>query len=111
MPILFIALFLFQKWDKMKFVRVIGYHSLHIYVIHLAVTAGTRIFFRNVLHYDNFFVLLIVSTILGIGIPIDSGQRNRKNGYVVVVYVKESERGVKRPVPVHGPTTPVQNCS
>jgi hypothetical protein len=34
------------------------------------VTAATRIFFRSVLHYDNFFVLLIVSTILGIGVPI-----------------------------------------
>jgi fucose 4-O-acetylase-like acetyltransferase len=62
--------FLLQKLDVLKFIRVIGYHSLHIYVIHLAVTAGTRIFFREVLHYDNFVVLLIISTILGIGVPI-----------------------------------------
>lgn len=62
--------FLLQKWGKLKFIRVVGYYSLHIYVIHLTVTAGTRIFFRNVLHYDNFIVLLIVSTILGIAIPI-----------------------------------------
>ncbi len=62
--------FMLQKLDILKFLRVIGYYSLHIYVIHLAVTAGTRIFFRNVLHYDNFVVLLIVSTILGIAVPI-----------------------------------------
>jgi peptidoglycan/LPS O-acetylase OafA/YrhL len=62
--------FLLQKLDILKFIRVIGYHSLYIYVIHLAVTAATRIFFKQVLHYDNFVVLLIVSTILGIGVPI-----------------------------------------
>jgi peptidoglycan/LPS O-acetylase OafA/YrhL len=62
--------FLLQKWNKLKFIRVVGYHSLYIYVIHLAVTAATRIFFRQILHYDNFFVLLIVSTVLGITIPI-----------------------------------------
>ena len=62
--------FLLQKMNVLKFIRVVGYYSLSIYVIHLAVTAGTRIFFREVLHYDNFVVLLIVSTILGIGVPI-----------------------------------------
>ena len=62
--------FLLQKLNILKFIRVVGYYSLSIYVIHLSVTAGTRIFFRQVLHYDNFVVLLIVSTILGIGVPI-----------------------------------------
>lgn len=62
--------FVLQKTDKLKFIRVVGYHSLYIYVIHLAVTAGTRIFFREVLHYENFVVLLILSTILGIVVPI-----------------------------------------
>jgi fucose 4-O-acetylase-like acetyltransferase len=62
--------FLLQKLNILKFLRVVGYYSLHIYVIHLAVTAGTRIFFRHVLGVDNFVVLLIVSTILGITIPI-----------------------------------------
>ena len=62
--------FLLQKLNILKFIRVVGYYSLSIYVIHLAVTAGTRIFFRQVLHYDNFVMLLIVSTILGIAVPI-----------------------------------------
>jgi len=62
--------FLLQKLNILKFIRVVGYYSLHIYVIHLAVTAGNRIFFRHVLDYDNFLVLLITSTILGISIPI-----------------------------------------
>lgn len=62
--------FLLQKVDKLKFIRVVGYHSLYIYVIHLAVTAGTRIFFRNVLGYDEFWPLLFISTFLGIVVPI-----------------------------------------
>jgi len=62
--------FLLQKLNILKFIRIIGYHSLYIYAIHLAVTAATRIVFRNVIHYDNFFVLLVISTVLGIGVPI-----------------------------------------
>jgi fucose 4-O-acetylase-like acetyltransferase len=62
--------FLLQKLNKLKWVRIIGYHSLYIYAIHLAVTAATRIFFRNVLHYNEFFLLLGVSTVLGIVVPI-----------------------------------------
>ena len=62
--------FMLQKLNILKFIRVIGYYSLHIYVIHLIITAGTRIFFRHVLHYDNFFVLLAAGTILGIAVPI-----------------------------------------
>lgn len=87
--------FLFQKWDKMKFIRVIGYHSLHIYVIHLAVTAGTRIFFRNVLHYDNFFVLLIVSTILGIGVPIVVANVTERMGMWWLFTLKNPNEGKK----------------
>jgi fucose 4-O-acetylase-like acetyltransferase len=62
--------FLLQKANILKFVRVVGYHSLYIYAIHLAVTASTRIFFRHVVHFDNFFFLLFLSTILGIVVPI-----------------------------------------
>ena len=62
--------FLLQKVDKLKFIRVVGYHSLYIYVIHLAVTAGTRIFFREVLNFTEFWSLLFISTFLGIVVPI-----------------------------------------
>jgi peptidoglycan/LPS O-acetylase OafA/YrhL len=62
--------FLLQKANILKFVRVVGYHSLYIYAIHLAVTASTRIFFRHVVEFDNFFFLLFLSTILGIVVPI-----------------------------------------
>ncbi len=72
--------FLLQKMNVLKFIRVVGYYSLHIYVIHLAITAGTRIFFRHVLQYDNFFVLLITSTILGIGVPILVANTTEKMG-------------------------------
>src|SRR5690606_32673228 len=72
--------FLLQKLDVLKFIRVVGYYSLHIYVIHLAITAGTRIFFRHVLNYDNFFVLLITSTILCIIVPILVANTTEKLG-------------------------------
>ncbi len=87
--------FLLQKVGILKFIRVVGYYSLHIYVIHLAVTAGTRIFFRYVLHYDNFFVLLITSTILGIGVPIIVANVTEKMGMWWLFTLKNPNKGKK----------------
>jgi fucose 4-O-acetylase-like acetyltransferase len=88
--------FLLQKLNVLKFVRVVGYYSLHIYVIHLAVTAGTRIFFRNVLHYDHFFVLLGVATVLGITIPIIVANVTDKLGMWWLFTLKNPNEGKKR---------------
>src|SRR5690606_9010372 len=90
--------FLLQKWGKLKFIRVVGYYSLHIYVIHLAVTAGTRIFFRNVLHYDNFIVLLIVSTILGIAVPIIIANVTDRMGMWWLFTLKNPNKNVRSAV-------------
>ncbi|MBL7699542.1 MAG: acyltransferase [Chitinophagaceae bacterium] len=92
--------FLLQKLDVLKFIRVVGYYSLHIYVIHLAVTAGTRIFFRHVLGYDNFVVLLIVSTILGIGIPIIIANITERLGMWWLFSLKNPNADKKRVSPV-----------
>lgn len=59
-----------QKLDVLKFLRVIGYHSLYIYVMHLMITAGTRVFFVKVLGYTEVVPLLIICIVLGIFIPM-----------------------------------------
>lgn len=91
--------FLLQKLNVLKFVRIVGYYSLHIYVIHLAVTAGTRIFFRHVLHYDNFFVLLITCTILGISVPIIVANVTEKLGMWWLFTLKNPNQGKKQESP------------
>jgi fucose 4-O-acetylase-like acetyltransferase len=87
--------FLFQKWNKLKMLRVIGYYSLHIYVFHLIVTAGGRIFFRHVLHYDDFLVLLIGTTILGVIIPVMLANITERLGMWWLFTLKNPNAGKK----------------
>lgn len=62
--------FILERYNLARVFRVIGYHSLYIYVMHLMITAFTRIFFVRVLNIDNVLPIMIVSLILGIVIPI-----------------------------------------
>ena len=62
--------FLLQRFRIFPFLRVIGYHSLYIYVMHLTITGFTRIALVRFLHIDNPFVLLGLSIAMGTLIPI-----------------------------------------
>ncbi len=62
--------FLLQKADKLRFLRVIGYHSLYIYVTNLMITASTRVLMVRFLHIDNVGLIVLVGTITGIIIPM-----------------------------------------
>ena len=62
--------FLLQKADKIRFLRVIGYHSLYIYVTNLMITASTRVLMVRFLHIDNVGLIVLVGTITGIIIPM-----------------------------------------
>jgi uncharacterized membrane protein YcfT len=61
---------LLQKLNIMRFLRVIGYHSLYIYVMHLMITAAIRGTMLNLLGIQNIPVLMIVSVTIGIILPI-----------------------------------------
>ena len=62
--------FILERLNTLKFLRVVGYHSLHIYVMHLMVTSFTRISFVRIFDYTWIPVLLPVSIVLGITVPI-----------------------------------------
>lgn len=62
--------FLLQRLDIFRFLRVIGYHSLYIYVMHLMITSTTRTIFVKVFDYYNIPVIMVVSIIVGIVLPI-----------------------------------------
>ena len=62
--------FMLQKFDVMRWLRVIGYHSLYIYVMHLMVTAMARTVFFRFAGISNFPLLLTLGIIAGIIIPI-----------------------------------------
>jgi len=62
--------FLLQKLDIMRFLRVIGYHSLYIYVMHLMITSSSRIILTKLFGFENIPVLMIISVTIGIILPI-----------------------------------------
>lgn len=59
-----------QKTGFLKWLRVIGYHSLYIYLMHLIVIAGARVIMAHVLGIKNVPVILFFAVGLGVTIPI-----------------------------------------
>lgn len=82
MPVLFIlaalvggafivsVAFILQKYNWLRFLRVVGYHSLYIYVANLMVTSSTRVVLYRFFHIHNIYVLLVVGLIAGTLIPM-----------------------------------------
>lgn len=56
---------LFQKVGKSSFIRVIGYHSLYIYILHVLLIVSCRLLFVNILHFENAFLILPIQVIIG----------------------------------------------
>jgi fucose 4-O-acetylase-like acetyltransferase len=62
--------YLLQKLNIFRFLRVIGYHSLFIYIMHLMVIAAFRILYLNVLGQTNVYIFIVVGILAGIFIPM-----------------------------------------
>lgn len=62
--------FIFQRLNILSFLRIVGYHSLNIYVIHVMIAALTRIFLTHVMHINNAITILFVCIIVGSILPI-----------------------------------------
>lgn len=67
---MFILSFRMQEWNVLPWLRVIGFHSLYIYVMHIFVAGLVRLTFTKFLHIQNPFVLLLSGICLSIVIPI-----------------------------------------
>jgi fucose 4-O-acetylase-like acetyltransferase len=67
---MFILAFRMQSWNILRFLRVIGYHSLYIYVTHVFVAGLVRIALTRFLGVHNPFILLFIGIIFSIIIPI-----------------------------------------
>jgi fucose 4-O-acetylase-like acetyltransferase len=62
------------KWLERRkvwpFLRVIGYHSLYIYVMHVMILAAIRVFFVKTFDDPNIYLLMAVAISLAVLIPI-----------------------------------------
>ena len=67
---LIILSFLLEKWNRLSFLRVLGFHSLYIYITHVIVVGFVRFLFTHVFHVYNPVVILLTGIALGVTIPI-----------------------------------------
>jgi fucose 4-O-acetylase-like acetyltransferase len=65
-----ILAFRMQTLRLMPFLRILGYHSLYIYVMHVIVTAFVRIMLMKVFSITNPFILLFLTIAFGVTIPV-----------------------------------------
>jgi fucose 4-O-acetylase-like acetyltransferase len=62
--------FLLHRFKSATWLRIIGFHSLYIYVSHVFITSGIRVLFTRVLGIHNLPLMLALSIGLGILLPI-----------------------------------------
>lgn len=62
--------FILQKFKMLEFLRVIGFHSLYIYLMHVIFTGSIRVLVTKLLHITNIPLLLLASVIIGVILPM-----------------------------------------
>ncbi len=59
-----------ERANSVRFLRVIGYHSLYIYIMHLIIIAGLRAVYTKVFGLTNVYLFILLAISLGILLPI-----------------------------------------
>lgn len=67
---MFLLSFRLQVWNILSFLRILGYHSLYIYVVHVIVAAFIRMLLVKFLGIHNAVVLLIGGIFFGVTLPV-----------------------------------------
>jgi fucose 4-O-acetylase-like acetyltransferase len=67
---MFVLSFRMQSWGFFPFLRVLGFHSLFIYVMHVIISAFVRLFLTRVLGLHNPTALLFCGIAAGVTIPV-----------------------------------------
>ncbi len=67
---MFFVAFLLERMNVWNWLRVVGYHSLYIYVIHVMVAAFIRTLMVHVFHVHQVHLMLFTGIFFGVLIPI-----------------------------------------
>lgn len=66
---LFVIQLFNQKTFQFKHLKELGSQSMIIYILHILIASGTRIFLKKIFNIDNSIVHLIIGLLFGIYIP------------------------------------------
>ncbi len=61
---------LLEKKNILKWLRVVGYHSLYIYLMHIMLIAGVRLIMIHIFHVNYVPVMMLVAIATGVVVPI-----------------------------------------
>ena len=101
-----ILAFRMQQWNALRFLRVVGYHSLYIYVTHVFVAGLVRMSLTRFLHVHNPFALLITGIFFSVTIPIIFYNLLVVNGPLWWTFSYRKEKPKPQPAPAKPiPTT------
>ena len=62
--------FLLERWNRFKWLRVIGFHSLYIYIMHVIIVAFVRMILTKFFGTDNYIIILLTGIFFGVTIPV-----------------------------------------
>ncbi len=96
---MFIVAFRLEIWKVFSFLRVIGYHSIYIYVMHVMVAAGTRIILTRFLGIFNPVILLLSCIISGVILPIIFYNLLIKDNVFWFLFSFRKKKPIPAPVP------------
>ena len=83
--------FLLQRFNRPNWLRVLGKHSLYIYVAHVIAFASVRALMINIFHITNIPILFITGIIFGLLIPVLLYRISEKLNIEWVFALKERE--------------------
>lgn len=67
---MFFIAFLLERYNVANWLRIFGYHSLYIYVIHVMVAAVVRNLMTHVFHIHQVHVVLLTGIAFGVLVPV-----------------------------------------
>lgn len=88
--------FRLQEWKILNFLRVLGFHSLQIYVMHVFIAALSRIMLVKLFGITNPVILLICCIGLGVAIPVIFYNLLIRNGifWFLFSFHKKEKKGI-----------------
>jgi fucose 4-O-acetylase-like acetyltransferase len=91
---MFVLAFCFERWNLFPFLRVIGYHSLYIYVMHVLVIAFLRIVCTKLIGIHNTTLLLITGIFFGATLPVIFYNLFVRNGFAWFLFSFKKRRRI-----------------
>jgi uncharacterized membrane protein YcfT len=67
---MFFLAFQLQRLNILAFLRILGFHSLYIYVMHVPVASCVRIVLKNIFHVHAPLVLLTIGLAMAVTLPV-----------------------------------------